>query len=149
MRPEILDGLETFDLVCLDGLDAIAGNSHWETAVFNLFNGLADHSGSLVVSAGNAPAACGLLLPDLVSRLASGPVFRLANLDDAACIDALRLRADKRGFDLPVDTAEYLMRRLPRDTHTLFQFLDRLDQASLAAQRRLTIPFVRQLIEFD
>ncbi len=149
MKPEILDGLESFDLVCLDDLDAILGDSLWETAIFTLFNGLADNTGSLVVSANNAPAACGLRLPDLVSRLASGPVFRLASLDDAARIEALRLRALKRGFELPVDTAEFLMRRLPRDMHTLFQFLDRLDHESLAAQRRLTIPFVRQLIDFD
>lgn len=149
LGPGVLDGLDTYDLVCLDDADAIAGDADWETAVFNLFNGLAENAGRLIVSASGAPAVCGFELPDLVSRLSSGPVFRLTRLDDSARIDALQLRARKRGFELSVDTAEYLMRRLPRDTHTLFRFLDRLDKASLAEQRKLTIPFVRQLIEAE
>ena len=44
------------------------------------------------------------------------------------------------------DVADYLLRRCPRDMDSLFNLLNRLDQASLAAQRRLTIPFVRDLL---
>ena len=43
------------------------------------------------------------------------------------------------------EVANYLLTRFPRDTHSLFALLDKLDSATLAAQRRLTIPFLRGL----
>ncbi len=61
--------------------------------------------------------------------------------------EALQRRAQWRGFSLPDDTADYLLARVGRDTGSLFRLLDRLDRAALAAQRRLTIPFVRSVLE--
>ena len=58
-----------------------------------------------------------------------------------------RVRAQERGFELPDETGRYLMSRYPRDLSSLFAVLDRLDQASLQAQRRLTVPFVKQVLE--
>ncbi len=99
-----------------------------------------------MVSARCAPAALNLGLPDLVSRLGWGPVFQLQPLDDEGKRAALQLRARQRGMELPDEVAVYLLRRSPRDMDSLFELLQRLDVASLAAQRRLTIPFVRALI---
>jgi DnaA family protein len=85
-------------------------------------------------------------LPDLASRLASGAAFRLRELDDAGKIAALQQRALRRGFEMPDAVAGYLLGRYARDTHSLFALLERLDHASLEAKRRLTIPFVRELL---
>jgi len=74
-------------------------------------------------------------------------VYQLRELDDAGRIEALRLRAAQRGLELPPETCEYLMRRVPRDLGSLFDILDRLDEASLMAQRRLTVPFIRVALE--
>jgi DnaA family protein len=71
----------------------------------------------------------------------------LRELDDAGRIEALRLRAAQRGLQLPYETSEYLLKRMPRDLRSLFEVLDLLDEASLAAQRRLTIPFIRDALE--
>ena len=87
-----------------------------------------------------------ITLPDLQSRLSWGPVLQLKELDDADKMAALQLRAKGRGFDLPDEVAQFLMRRSPRDMSSLFALLDRLDEASLVQQRKLTIPFVRNLI---
>ena len=56
------------------------------------------------------------------------------------------MRAQQRGFDLPDETARYLQRRLPRDMRSLFAVLDELDSAALAAQRRLTVPFIKDVL---
>ncbi|MGW8310551.1 MAG: HdaA/DnaA family protein, partial [Thiogranum sp.] len=56
-------------------------------------------------------------------------------------------RAEQRGFELPEDTGRYLLRRLPRDLPALMKLLERLDTASLAAQRKLTVPFVKSVLE--
>lgn len=142
--PSVLDGLEDLSLVCLDDVQAIAGAPAWETALFHLYNRLRETGTRLLVAGRAAPAGLGLRLPDLISRLNWGPVFQLHALEDEDKILALQLRARARGFELPEDVARYLLRRLPRDMHSLFDMLDELDTASLAAQRRLTIPFVRE-----
>ena len=86
-------------------------------------------------------------LEDWRSRAAACVVYQLRELDDEGRIEALRLRAAQRGLQLPYDTSEYLLKRVPRDLRSLFDILDELDEASLAAQRRLTIPFIREALE--
>ncbi len=146
MPVEALDGLESLSLVCLDDVQVVAGVAHWEEALFHLYNRLRD-SGAVLLAAGDAsPAGLDIGLLDLRSRLGWGPVFRVQEPQEDEKIHALQTRAKARGFDLPDEVARYLIRRSPRDMTSLFALLDRLDQASLAQQRRLTIPFVRNLI---
>lgn len=143
---ELLDGLEQCALVACDDLHAIAGDPVWEEALFHLYNRIRGAGGRLLCAARGAPGAIGLRLPDLVSRLGSGPVFRLEPLDDAEKARALQLRARGRGFELGDEVVGYLLRRSARDLHALFALLDRLDEASLTEQRRITVPFVRTLL---
>ncbi len=141
--PALLDGLEQLDLVAVDDLDRIAGNSGWERALFTLYNSLAERRGRLALAATGPPAALGFRLPDLASRLAASEVHRLQPLSEMEQAEALRRRASHRGLELPEETLGFLTRRAPRDFATLCRMLDQLDIESLAAQRRLTIPFVR------
>lgn len=143
---DILEGLDAMDAVCLDDIHAISGVTEWELAIFHLYNRLRDGGGRLVVAANDAPAGLGISLPDLASRLSSAVVFHLRHLVDADRQQALRLRAGVRGIHMPEEVAAYLLKRCPRDMQSLFELLDRLDVASLSAQRKLTIPFVRELI---
>lgn len=145
--PAVLEGWQDRALVCIDDMDRLAGRLEWERAAFALFNGLWERGGCLVVSASTGPAATPFKLPDLQSRLAWGGVFRLAPLSDEDRIAALRRRAGHRGLELPADAARYLLRRLPRDMRALCGWLDTLDVASLAAGKRLTLPFVKSVIE--
>lgn len=146
MVPQMLEGMEQMSLVCLDNLEVVAGEPNWEQAMFHLYNRLRD-SGNRLLAAGNAaPAGLGVKLPDLVSRLGWGPVFQLQPLSDEGKTEALQRRAANRGMQMPPEVASYLMQRAPRDMHALFALLDRLDEVSLAAQRKLTIPFVREII---
>jgi DnaA family protein len=142
-----LDGLGELDLVGLDDIDAIAGEAALEHAVFGLFEQLRQSGGRLVVTAAAPPGEIGYGLPDLASRLKSGGVYRLRSLDDAGRLEALQIRARFRGFDLPEDTGRYLLKRTPRGTGSLFRMLDTLDRAALVAQKRLTIPFVRRVLD--
>jgi DnaA-homolog protein len=144
--PELLAGWEGLDLVCIDDLDPMAGDQAWERALFSLFEGLREHGGRLVVAASALPGGLGLALPDLASRLASGPVYQLSSLSDEGRTRALRERLARRGLDLSPDSARWLLRRSKRDMHTLMDLADRLDRLSLSAQRRLTVPFLRQVL---
>jgi DnaA family protein len=143
--PGLLEDVEQTALVCVDDIAHIAGDVAWEAALFGLYERLRAQGGILVIAASVSPMALGLKLPDLATRLAAGLVYQLHSLSDDEKIAALRLRAEQRGMEMGEDVARYLLTRYPRDLHSLFALLDKLDTATLAAQRRLTIPFLRGL----
>ncbi len=145
-EPDILTGLETLDLVCIDDLHIIAAQPQWEIALFNLFNRVREKGGRLFITARVAPNKTQIQLADLVSRLNWGVVFQIINLPEQDKIEVLQLRATQLGLELTNEVAEYLLKRSPRDMANLFSLLGKLDTASLTEQRRLTIPFVRQYL---
>lgn len=149
LAPAMLEGLEDCRLVCLDDLHCIAGDPAWEEALFHLFNRAHTRGCQLVFAAERIPGALGLLLPDLATRLVWGLVLQLRPLDDDGKSVMLVRRAARRGLALEPDVARYLLTRLPRDPAALLAAFDRLDWASLAAQRRLTVPFVRAALELE
>jgi DnaA family protein len=145
--PEILEGLASRCLICIDDVDRVAGDTAWEMALFDLTNQIFDAGAQLIVSASSAPRECLIELADLRSRFAKLPVFQIHVLDEDERISALQLRSRHRGLDLPDDTARYLLKRSRRDMASLYDVLDRLDGEALRAKRRLTIPFVRDVLE--
>jgi DnaA-homolog protein len=147
LPPEALAGFERTPVLCIDDVDAVAGDLHWERALFRLFNDAAELHTRLIFAAAAPPRQAPWSLEDWRSRAAACIVYQLRELDDAGRIEALRLRAAQRGLQLPYDTSEYLLKRVPRDLRSLFDILDELDEASLVAQRRLTIPFIREALE--
>ncbi len=149
IQPRILDNCSDLALACVDDLHSVAGDREWEQALFRLFNDLTGRGGKLLVSATMGPQQVAFELPDLGSRLSWGPVFRLQGLNDAERIEALSLRAGHRGLELGEGVGEWLLRRVPRDMGALYRLLDTLDLESLAAGRRLTIPFVRGVLDQD
>lgn len=144
--PGILDGLATRELICIDDIDSVAGNSAWEEALFALCNEVLDADRSLLVSAAMSPRECPIELPDLQSRLARLATFQVQPLSDDERVQAMQLRARLRGLDLPDETARYLLSRNRRDMASLYELLDKLDSEALRAQRRLTIPFVKEVL---
>ena len=145
--PAVLEGLARRELVCIDDLDSVLGDEAWEVTLFDLCNQLTDGGGQLVVSASAAPRESTIVLADLASRLSRLAVFRVQPLDDEQRIAALKLRATHRGLDLPDESARYLIKRSRRDMASLYELLDKLDLEALRAQRRLTIPFVRDVLQ--
>jgi DnaA family protein len=141
-----LEGLESVSLICLDDLDRVATLADWNEAIFRIHTVMADLRSRLVVASRAAPAGLEFALSDLRSRLLAGELFQLKELDDPGLVAALQRRAQQRGIELSADGAQYLLQRLPRDMHSLCRALDRLDEASLAAQRKLTLPFLRQAL---
>ena len=145
--PGALEGAETLDVACFDDVQAVAGLGDWERELFSLWHKAQERGATLVFAARENPVHVDFELADLKSRLASSAVFAVRELNDEEQIEALNLRAHLRGFDLPAETAKYLQRRFPRDMRTLCDILDTLDDAAFAAQRRLTVPFIREIVD--
>ena len=142
----VLEGLPQLQCLCLDDIDTVVGQNAWELAIFGLLRELEEAGGQLLVSAQAPPALLSWALPDLGSRCTAGTVFQLRVLDEDEQRAALQLRARLRGLELPEETWQWLRKRFPRDMGSLYQLLDTLDEAALAAQRRLTVPFIREVL---
>lgn len=146
LAKDLLLGLENINLICLDGVDQIAGDAYWEEQLFHMYNRVRASNNRLIVTASIPPVNLAIKLPDLKSRLSWGTVYHVNNLTDAQKLAALQLRAQSRGLVLGASVGRFLLDRCPRDMGQLFNMLEQLDQASLAAQRRLTIPFVKEVL---
>jgi DnaA family protein len=144
---ELLSGLEHLDLVGIDDIDRVAGDPAWEEAVFALYNALRDSGHQLIVSGNQAPAQLPMALPDLKTRLGWGITLRLLPMDDNDKLQALSLQARARGLELPDPVGRFLLSHHQRDFAKLCQLLEQLDHATLAAQRKLTIPFLKAYLE--
>lgn len=143
---EVLQGVERLARVCLDDIHAVLGDPGWERALFNLFNSARQRDCRLVVAGAAAPRALSVDLPDLRSRLSWGIVYQLAEGDDDDKAAILQFRATRRGLSLSPGVASYIVSRAPRAMEQLLAVLDQLDAASLAQQRALSIPFVKQAL---
>ncbi len=146
-EPGRLQGYESIDLVCLDSLERVSADPQWNAAVFRLLALMQDAGGRLYVTSTAPPASLTFRLPDLRSRLLAGAVHQLRELAEEERVQVLELRAQRRGLQLPRESAAWLVHHVPRDLRSLCAALDRLDEAALAAQRRLTVPFLRSVLE--
>lgn len=144
--PAVLEGLSSRAFVCLDDIDVVAAADDWEFALFALCNAVNDSGGKLVATAAATPRQCNFKLADLQSRLSRLPAFHVKPLGESDRVRALQLRARHRGLELPDETANYLLARSRRDMASLYATLDRLDSEALIAKRKLTIPFVRDVL---
>jgi DnaA-homolog protein len=146
LSPEVLENLATTDLVCIDDVDAVLGDRRWEAALFALYDAREGGGARLLVSARTAPAGLRPRLPDLGSRLSSGVTVRLDPLGETGRRLALQARARQRGFALPDEVLDFLLRRARRDMHSLIGYLDHLDAGSLAEKRRVSVRLVREML---
>ncbi|WP_126599416.1 DnaA inactivator Hda [Actinobacillus delphinicola] len=145
--PAVLENLEQKELVCLDDLQCVMGDPEWEVAIFDLFNRIKETQKTLLImSADQSPHALKVNLPDLASRLTWGESYQLANLNEDQKRQVLQENARQRGIELPDETANFLLKRMERDLKTLSETLSLLDKASLQAKRKLTIPFVKEVL---
>ena len=142
---QVLADVEQAQLLALDDIDVIAGSVDWQEALFAAYNRCSESGTTWLVTARCAPAQLEEMLPDLASRLASLPVFQLPRFSETEIEALLKLRAVSMGFALSDDVIHFCALRLPRDASSTVRFLERLDRASLAERRAVTVPFIRGL----
>ena len=147
MLPGVLADFEGHALVCIDDVQALAGNREAEVALFHFFNRAKAEDCRLLFAAEAMPVMLGFGLPDLVSRLEQGLRLSVDVLDEHGKRLVIARRAGNRGLQIDDAVLDYLFTRVSRDLHTLSAVLDRLDQASLAGPRRLTVPFVKSVLQ--
>ncbi|AKC78945.1 hypothetical protein XB05_09520 [Xanthomonas arboricola] len=144
---DALEALEGRSLVALDGVESIAGQRDDEVALFDFHNRARAAGTTLLYTARHMPDGLALILPDLRSRLSQCIRISLPVLDDAGRAAVLRDRAQRRGLALDEAAIDWLLTHSERELAGLVALLDRLDRESLAAKRRITVPFLRRVLE--
>ncbi len=144
--PEILTNVEQVDVFCIDDIDAVLGQPLWEEALFDAYNRMRDNNTILVCTAKTSVRGLKCSLADLQSRLSWGQVFHIELLTEAERIAVLQLRAKERGMIISADVIHFLSNHYQRDLGALLLLLEKLDSASLAEKKRLTIPFVKEVL---
>lgn len=142
----VIRGVAGSEFLALDNLDTLAGERDAEHALFDLYNRAHAEGTALLFAAESVPAQLPITLPDLRSRLGACTQFALKPLDDTERREVLKSQAALRGIELDDTVLDWLFARYVRDLGALLDLLDRLDQASLAAQRRITVPFLRTFL---
>ncbi len=137
-------GLDELDLVAIDDVEQLPRDG--ELALFNLINNMRLSKGSIIIASNTTPSKTEFRLIDLVSRLSWGPVFHLERLNDDQIMEAFKQRAVTLGLNLPDDVADYVFYRQVRDLGSLTACLSQLVDAAMVSKRRLTIPFVKDVL---
>lgn len=154
MTPAVLQGWDHVALICLDNIHvamSLSDSTEWQEALFDLYNQRLQRDdntkASLVVSSRLPLSELPIQLKDLSSRLSSSLVYQINELEERHLPMALFVHANQRGFEIPKETSEYLLKRLPRDLKLLVNTIDEFDKASLEAKRKLSIPFVKSILD--
>ena len=145
---ELLQGANTLSMVCLDDVDKLAGSGEWESALFNLYNDVLQTDTRLLITANCPPQQLQLDLPDLQSRLQSCLVYQMQSPSDEEKSAIFRLRAVNRGMNIEESVSDYIVQRAERSLSSLMEILDNLDRVTLEKGRRVTIPLVREIMQW-
>lgn len=143
---DILNDMQQLDVLCIDDVDAVLGDTQWDRQLFILINELRAKNKSIVMTATSSPHEVNVSFPDLASRLVWGPVYKLALLQDEEKSRAIQAHAKARGLEVSDEVCSYLLKRFPRDLSKLIELLDQLDKESLVQQKKVTVPFVKEVL---
>lgn len=134
---------EAATVVAVDDVEALDGAA--QVTLFELYNRMREQGGLLLVSGTQAPAHLSLR-DDLRTRLGWGLVYQVHALSDEEKAEALRQHAGARGFELPPEVTQYLLRHGRRDLPSLLQVLDALDEHCLRLKRAASVPLLKEVM---
>jgi len=146
LSPEVLEGFEFANIVCLDSFDSVSHDLKWQTAIFNLYNNLKSNHRQLIIFAKQSPQTISLELADLKSRLNSMEIYKLEGLTEEQQKDFLISTAKYRGLEITQDVAHFILARENREVSNLIKLVELLDSQSLVQQRKVTVPFVKKIL---
>jgi len=148
-QASILNDMQQLDVLCIDDVDAVLGDKEWDQQLFLLINELRANNKSIVMTATLNPHEAIVSFPDLASRLVWGPVYKLNLLEDDGKSRAIQEHAKARGLEISTEVCSFLLKYFPRDLNKLIGLLDKLDEESLIQQKKVTVPFVKSVLNVE
>ncbi len=137
---------DSASVVAVDDVDQLDDAA--QIRLFDLYNRMRDSGAMLLVSGKESPLHL-KLRDDLRTRLGWGLVYQLYGLSDEEKAEALAQHAQSRGFALPSEVTQYLLRHGRRDLPSLMAVLEALDEYSLRMHRAPSVPLLKEVLHHE
>jgi DnaA family protein len=138
--------LETCQVLAVDNLDALCGIQKWEEKFYQIINISKNNGLNLIFTLSANPSHLECQLADFQSRLSWGLLLQLQMTGETDIGNIIKLRAGLLGIELSKEVIAYLLAHYSRQLSTQIEILHALDRASLSAQKRITIPLIKQTL---
>ena len=146
LAPSVLENLEAAETICLDDVDEVIEDPEWQLALFHMINACRDRGGRLVLATRSPERLLTVDLPDLGSRLRAAYRLVADEPEDDDKLEVIRLKAERRGFDMSEEVCRFILSRAQRDMHHLARLVEQLEEETLKRQHKVTIPFVKSAL---
>ena len=145
--PFKLELSDSYDLLVIDDLDKLILCKENEETLFSLINNQILQKKPSIVASSKDISECNINLKDLSSRLLSDKIFNIIELDDSDKIDMMISFCSQRGLEIEEKVLQYIIKNCSRDLYFLCALIQNLDTASMSTKRKITIPFIKKVIE--
>lgn len=136
-EPDILDGFDNYDLVCIDNIDLIFQKEDWEYSFFVLINKILDKSKKIIFTSSSSLALNNINLKDFHSRLSSSLIFMINSPNDTTKENILKRVILEKEYNINIDICEYLLKRKDRDIDSLLKIIDKIGNYSLSTNKKI------------
>lgn len=118
-----------------------------ESVLLHRYNMIKENKGFLLLTSRVHPKDLPFMIPDLMSRLLTVPSLRLGTPDETLLKDVCMKLINDRQLNIKPEVIEYIVTRMERSFATLRRIVDKLDKEALIQKHKITIPFVRQVLQ--
>ena len=144
---EILQNLESLDVILIENIDSLPKDEEWETQIFSLINNALTSKIKIYLSSCTVSKDLQISLKDLKSRLSYFTAIEIPEISNEEKLDALSQSSARKGFDLDTKTKEFIINNTSRGLSDLLQLLNDLDVYSLKKKKKVTPSLIRQLLK--
>ena len=130
-----LEGLASFDLVCLDNIHKIGPNL--EIQIFNLINECKATKTNLIFASNGNPNELNYF-PDLISRFNEFKRSRINPLDDDDVIECITFVTQKLNLDYSEELIQFISLRIRRDFYSIKKTLQDFDKFLYSEKKQPT-----------
>jgi len=145
----VVNAPDAFPAIAIDDAQQAAGNAAQEAWLQHLFNATRVADIPLLLTARLPPAAWGLQLADIRSRLCAAMSAGLLEPDDDLLTGLLMKQFEDRQLRVESEVIDYLLRHMDRSAAAAARLIERIDRQALEQRRKITVPLAREVVEAD
>ncbi len=131
----------------IDDFDTIFEKENTEDLLFYCINEFILSKKSILIFTIKSIEEIAFTKNDLKSRLTSNLIFNIKEISDEQKIRVVKKITEDIGWTIEENVCRYIMNHYPRDLFFLCNVLKSLDQNSLALKKKVTVPFVKNVIK--
>ena len=139
--------LQNINYLIIDDFEIILEKRNNEDTLFYYINEFIISKKSLLISSINSTEQITFTKKDLKSRLTSNLIFNIKEISDERKVEVLKNITEDIGWTIEEKVCQYIMYHYRRDLFFLCNVLKSIDENSLALKKKVTIPFVKSIIE--